>query len=462
MSIKYKIALLFAALATLLFTIIGMSIYFFSVAERDLSFNKRLKNRALSTAKVYAGMQDSNYTMLKKMDAFAVASLLNKSVTITRDNNTPEYLYSDKQGDSMYLTQAVIEEAKNNFEYYFTYHNKKAVAIYHGDSTNNFIVAVAAQDIDGREFIEQLKRILFLSLGLLILLSFITGIIFAKSLIRPMAQITAEVNLITSNNFSRRIKITNSGDELSRLANTFNNLLDRLEESFSVQRRFISNASHELSTPLTSISSQLEVALQKERTVLEYKRVMQSIYEDTRDMQLLTHSLLDIAKTGSHGGIDLLEIRLDEVLFKVVTDLRRQRPEYKVELDFDVFPDDENLLSVYGNSNLLYIAIKNIIENGCKYSDNKKALVTVSFNKNEILIKVLNNGDVISEADIQNIFQPFFRASSALQKPGFGLGLTLTKRILSLHKGTIEVESIVESGTTFLISIPNNSPLSKQ
>lgn len=462
MSIKYKIALLFAALATLLFTIIGLSVYFFSVAERDLSFNKRLKNRALSTAKVYAGIQDSNFTMLKKMDAFGVASLLNKSVTITRYNKTPEYLFSDKQGDSMYLTPAIIEQTKNNAEYYFTYNNRKAVAIYHGDNTDNFIVAVAAQDVDGREFIEQLKKILFLSLGLLILLSFITGIIFAKSLIRPMAQITAEVNLITSNNFSRRIKITNSGDELSRLANTFNNLLDRLEESFSVQRRFISNASHELSTPLTSISSQLEVALQKERTALEYKRVMQSIYEDTRDMQLLTHSLLDIAKTGAHGGIDLLEIRLDEVLFKVVTDLRRQRPEYKVELDFDIFPDDEKLLTVYGNSNLLYIAIKNIIENGCKYSDNRKALVTVSFNKHEILIKVLNNGDVISEADIQNIFQPFFRAPSALQKPGFGLGLTLTKRILSLHKGTIEVESIAESGTTFIITIPNNSPLSMQ
>jgi len=367
MSIKYKIALLFVALATLLFAIIGLSIYFFSVAERGHSFKTRLKNRALSTARVYAGMQDSNYTMLKKMDAYAVASLLNKSVTITRLDSRPGYLYSDNPGDSMYLSPEIIEEAKNTNEYYFTYHNKKAVAIHYPEGNDNFIIAVAAQDVDGHEFIYQLKRILFLSLGLSILLSFITGIIFAKSLIKPMAQITAEVNLITSNNFSRRIKIASSGDELSRLANTFNNLLDRLEESFAVQRSFISNASHELSTPLTSVSSQLEVALQKERTAEEYKSVMQSIYEDVRDLQLLTHSLLDIAKTGSQGGIDLLEVRLDEVLLKVVTDLRRQNPVYKVELDFDIFPDDEKLLTVYGNSNLLYIAIKNIIENGCKY-----------------------------------------------------------------------------------------------
>lgn len=461
MSIKYKIALLFAVLVTLLFTIIGISVYLFSVAERDHSFNNRLKNRALSTARVYAGIKDSNYAVLKKMDAYAVASLLEKSITISGYNNTPDYLFSDKPGDSMYLAPDVIEQTKINDEYYFKYRNKKAIAIHHMDSTANFIVAVAAQDVDGYEFIAQLKKILLLSLGLSMLLSFATGIIFAKSLIRPIAQITAEVNLITSNNFSRRIKINNSGDELSGLAITFNSLLDHLQESFSIQRRFISNASHELSTPLTSVSSQLEVTLQKERTPEEYKDVLQSIYEDVKELHLLTHSLLDIAKTGSQGGIDLLEVRLDEVLLKVVSDIHRQNAAYKIGLDFEEFPDNEKLLTVFGNGNLLYIALKNIIENGCKYSENKKALVKASFNKNDITVKVFNDGDIISEADIQNIFQPFFRASSAIQKPGFGLGLTLTKRILSLHKGTIEVESIPEDGTSFLITIPNSSSFSE-
>ncbi len=458
MSIKYKIALLFAALVTLLFTLIGLSVYFFSLAEKDHTFKTRLKNRAMSTARVYAGIKDSNYAVLKRMDAYAVASLVHKSITITRYNSIPDYQFSDKPGDSMYLSPEVIEQTKMNDEYYFKYGNKKAVAIHHLDSTSNFIVAVAAQDVSGREFIEQLKRILLLFLGLSILLSFATGIIFAKSLIRPMAQITAEVNLITSNNFSRRIKINNSGDELSRLASTFNTLLDNLQESFSIQRRFISNASHELSTPLTSVSSQLEVSLQKDRSAEEYKSVMLSIYDDVKELQLLTHSLLDIAKTGSEGGIDLQEVRLDEVLLKAIADTHRQNKDYKIELNFEAFPEEEKLLTVFGNSNLLYIAIKNIIENGCKYSDDKKALVTVSFNKKEIVITVFNNGDVISEADIQNIFQPFFRASSSLQKPGFGLGLTLTKRILSLHKGKIEVQS-GSGGTFFFITIPNTSIL---
>jgi signal transduction histidine kinase len=455
MSIKYRIAFFFASLVTLLFAIISVSVYFFSVTERNNLFKTRLKNRALSTARVYAEIHDSNYVVLRRMDAYAAASLYDKSITITGYNNEPQYQFSDKPGDSLYLTSKMVEQAKINDEFYFSYEGKKAIAIHHLDQEANFIVAVAARDLDGKEYLAQLKEILWLSLGLSVILSFATGLVFAKSLIRPMAQITGEVNLITSNNLAQRIKINHAGDELSKLAITFNNLLDRLQDSFAIQRRFISNASHELSTPLTSVSSQLEVALQKNRSTEEYQEVLQSIREDIKELQQLTHSLLDIAKAGSHGGIDLAEVRLDEVLLKAMTDIQKQHKKFKVRFDFNVFPEEEKLLTVFGNSNLLYIALKNIIENGCKYSDDGQSYVTVDFNKTAISIKVFNEGDVISEADIQNIFHPFFRADSALPKPGFGLGLTLSKRILSLHKGNITVESSPEKGTLFIIDLPN-------
>ncbi|MEI9957770.1 MAG: HAMP domain-containing sensor histidine kinase [Ferruginibacter sp.] len=228
-----------------------------------------------------------------------------------------------------------------------------------------------------------------------------------------------------------------------------------MQASFATQRRFISNASHELSTPLTSVSSQLEVAMQKDRSQEEYKLVMQSIYEDVKELQLLTRSLLDIAKTGPEDSIDLATVRLDEILFKVISDVQKQNKTFKVLLNFDEFPEDENLLTVFGNANLLYIAFKNIVENGCKYSDDNKSTVTAAFNKMDIIIKTTNTGDVISSTDLENIFQPFFRADSAQAKQGFGLGLTLAKSILSLHKGVITVESSVEKGTIFTIVVPN-------
>jgi signal transduction histidine kinase len=455
MSIKYKIALLFALLVTIILVILSVSVYFFSAREREKSFKIRLKNRALSTARVYSGINDKNFSVLQKMDAAAVASLYNKSITIAANNDSHEYMFSDNIGDSLYLSKDIIEKTKINNEFFFTYKNKNAIAVHHIENNSNFIVAVSASDIDGQEYLRQLKKILLISMILAVVLSFYAGIVFAKTLIRPIIRTIGEVNLITSNNLSQRIKINKAKDELTKLAQTFNHLLDRLQDSFAIQRRFISNASHELSNPLTSISSQLEVAMQKNRTPQEYKEVMKSLLEDIKELQLLTRSLLDIAKTGSQGSIDLDQVRLDEVLFKVVSDIKKQNPAYKIQMNFDTFPADEQLLTVFGNANLLYIALKNVIENGCKYSDDNQSAIVAFFNQTGIVIKVSNSGDVIAEADIQNIFQPFFRTETVQQKPGFGLGLTLTKRILFLHKGTINVESNPETGTIFTLQFPN-------
>ena len=188
----------------------------------------------------------------------------------------------------------------------------------HEDVSNNFVIAIAALDLDGKESLKQLQKILLLALALAAALSWLAGLIFARNIIRPIKRITGEVNLISSNDLSQRIKINEASDELTQLAATFNHLLDRLEDSFTIQRRFISNASHELSTPLTSISSQVEVAMQKNRSPEEYREVMQSVHEDIQELQQLTRSLLDIAKTGSQGSLDLFLLELNEHCFSLL------------------------------------------------------------------------------------------------------------------------------------------------
>jgi signal transduction histidine kinase len=263
------------------------------------------------------------------------------------------------------------------------------------------------------------------------------------------------VNDISSQNLSTRLHTGESHDEMNQLANTFNELLDRLQGSFTSQRRFISNASHELSTPLTSISSQLQVALQRDRSTDEYRQVIQSVQEDVEQMLQLTKSLLEIAKTGSQGSIELTEVRIDEVLFKVMADVLKINSAYHVDLNFSELPEDDNSFLVFGNGDLLYISFKNIVENGCKFSEDHRSMVDLSFRNNEWIIEVKNKGDVIAEQETEHIFQPFYRSPSASNVPGFGLGLALARRIVALHKGHIKVVSDLISGTTFSISLPS-------
>ncbi|MBC7826232.1 MAG: sensor histidine kinase, partial [Chitinophagaceae bacterium] len=97
----------------------------------------------------------------------------------------------------------------------------------------------------------------------------------------------------------------------------------------------------------------------------------------------------------------------------------------------------------------------NVVENGCKYSPDHVSIVNLTFPENKVVIEVKNKGDIIAEEEIENIFQPFYRSANIGQAKGFGLGLALAKRIISLHKGRIEVQSDIIAGTVFTITLPS-------
>lgn len=453
MKIRHKTTLLFTLLVTAILLILNIFIYYSTSSERKDFFRKRLKSRASNNAQVYDFFGDSSITMLQRIDSGTLVILPQKTVAIY--DSTGKILYQYKANDSLHPLPepAILAEVKINHEDYFRDGEREGLALlYQGGQT--FTIVVAAYDADGRQRLSELKKLLILSLLIGMFVTIITGVVFSSQLVRPMKAIIDKVNDISSHDLSKRVPAGKSRDELTELASTFNSLLARLEESFATQRRFISNASHELSTPLTSISSQLQVTLQNERTASDYQQVLQSIQEDVDQMRQLTKSLLEIAKTGSQGNNELDELRIDELLLKVIADIKRLNPAYKATLEFPDMPMEEKQCMVFGNFDLLYSALKNIIENGCKYASDKTAIVKVSFTGDDINIHVFNHGDVITKQEAEQIFQPFFRGANAGDNEGFGLGLPLAKRILALHKGTINVQSAFD-GTEFIITLPS-------
>jgi len=453
--IKFKITALFTLLVTAILLLLSFSIYYFTSLERLESFKKRLKGRANNNAQLFTYFGDSSTTMLRRLDSGSTNTLEDKSVVIYNYLNQPVYEFNAQGVTTPALNMTMMEKARLTGESYFRINDRDAIAFHHTDSVNRIVVVVAAYDSDGWNRLSQLQKLLMTSLLIGIAAAALVGYLFSRQLLMPLTQIIREVTDISSQSLSHRIQAGSGHDELHQLANTFNELLNRLQDSFTTQRRFISNASHELSTPLTSISSQLEVTLQKERSAEEYQQVMQSIYEDVQQMRQLTKSLLEIARTGSQGTIELNEVRIDEVLFKVMSDVRKISPAYEVELHFGEFPEDEKKFLVFGNNDLLYSSIKNFVENGCKYSPDHLSWVNLSFNEDQVIIQVKNHGNVIAEEEMDHIFQPFYRTNAATHVKGFGLGLALAKRIISLHRGSINVLSDLNKGTIFTIQLPS-------
>lgn len=455
MKIRHKITLLFAFLVTAIMLLVSFSVYYFFALQRKEVFAKRLQSRASYNSQIYSIIGADNPEILRRVNMSASGLLPKKSVAIYDLQGKLLYQFNSQGSDSIVLPPGELTRIIGSEEYLFTIDKREAIGYFDPDSQRPKIVVVAAYDGDGWMRLGQLKQIFVVSLLVGILLSILLGYIFSRQLLAPITQMIEEVNDISSQNLATRIHAGKSQDEMNQLAETFNNLLNRLDESFTTQRRFISNASHELSTPLTSISSQLQVTLQRERSSEEYRSVMRSVLEDVQQMLQLTKSLLEIAKTGSQGGIELKEVRLDEVMFKAIADVRRISPSYRVDLNFGELPENDESYFVFGNSDLLYISIKNIIENGCKFSVDHTSMVDLSYRNNELKIEVRNQGDVIAENETENIFQPFYRSASTSKVPGFGLGLALARRIVNLHKGRISVNSNASTGTIFSIHLPS-------
>jgi len=172
-------------------------------------------------------------------------------------------------------------------------------------------------------------------------------------------------------------------------------------------------------------------------------------------MSKLTQTLLEFAKaSGSQGGLDIALVRIDEVLFRLPSEVSKTNKAYSVSFEFDQLPEEQDKLLVFGNEELLFTAIKNIVINGCKYSENQKVIIKLYIENEEIILIFQDKGIGIPEAELAHIFQPFYRVNDDRIKDGFGLGLSLASRIIKLHNGKIKASSKPGQGSLFTIYLP--------
>lgn len=456
MKIKFKIALLFTLLVTLIFLLLGTTVYYLSSLNRKSEFSQRLRNRALTSTRLLVELEEINRPLLKKIDSLTMNLLFEERISIYNDKNELFYSNRSEIADLLKPTTNLFEKIRKDKEYRFSIGTYEGVGIIYTEGTNNYVVVATAIDRTGRNALEQLKRILLLSGLAGIIITMLTGYYFSINLLRPLGQIITEMNEISFQNISQRIARSNRKDELNQLVKTFNSLLERLEASFNNQKSFIANASHELSTPLAAISSQLEVALLQNRSENEYKSVLASVQEDVVRLNNLVRKLLELAKAGAGKGISLEPVRIDEIMLSAVEEVNKLHPAYHVYFSFDEIPEEETLCYVYGNEELLFIAFKNIIENACKYSPSHTGWVYISIKPDKKIIRVKDEGIGMTPDEVQKVFEPFFRSQEAESiSDGLGLGLSMSSRIIRLHKGEITIQSEPGKGSMFTIILPS-------
>ena len=454
MKIRTRLTFRYTAITALVFILLMCIIYLITEQNRSRAFYHDLKREAITKAHLF---------LQNNVDSKTMQSIYNNNRAFIDEVEVAVYsinfkmLYNDAiKNDIIKETPTMIAQVRREGIIYFNVGKNQALAMLYKYNGKDYVVTAAAYDGYGlaeeRALEEALLVISIIGLSIL----YCVGWLLSRSALKPVSDIVDEAESITAVEIHRRLPVGNEKDELGELSVAFNSMLDRLEKAFESQKMFVSNVSHELRTPMAALIAEMELTLMKKRSQEEYEYAINNALIDSNRIVRLVRGLLDMAKTDyMPEQIKKEPTRLDELLLDARSIILKANPQFDVEIVFEQEADDDSFITVNGNSYLLTTAFRNIMENNCKFSEDKSSTVRISFWEKDAIIRFSDKGIGISKENVDKIFVPFYRGENRKYADGNGIGMALVKKIVDIHNGTIEVNSVQNEGTTFIISIPN-------
>ncbi len=304
------------------------------------------------------------------------------------------------------------------------------------------------------EIFNSLIYIFTIGIGVAIVVAGGVGMFLARKALYPVTEITSAARRIEAESLNERIDVAMPNDEIGMLATTINEMIERLEKSFSQIKQFTADASHELKTPLTIMKGEMEIALRSGDDLKYVKEALESSLEEVDRMSDIVNNLLDLTKIeAEREAAPIIPVQVDSVLTERFNAIKRVAAEKGVELVMV----KNSPLTVSGEPVRIGQLLSNLIDNAVKYTPGGGRVSVSSESENGFaLIRVIDTGVGISIEDQPYIFDRFFRVDKARTGGigGAGLGLSICSEIAESLKGTITIESEPGLGSTFTLRLP--------
>jgi heavy metal sensor kinase len=309
-----------------------------------------------------------------------------------------------------------------------------------------------------RELMEDIRDTFLWAIPIALLLSALGGYFLARKSLAPIASMASQARGMGAANLHQRLSVSNERDELGQLAQTFNQLLERLENSFLQQRRFMADASHELRTPVAILRGEAEVALSRaERSPAEYRETLAILREESQRLAHIIEDLFTLARADAgQYPLTLTQVYLDEVAAEALVRARSLAASKRINLTSAIEPN----LPLLGDESLLGRMLLNLLDNAIKYSP-PDATVTLACSRSgdKYVVSVSDNGPGIPKELQPRIFERFFRADQARSRSdgetgGAGLGLSIARWIAEAHQGQLTLTRSGYSGSAFTATLP--------
>ncbi len=458
MTIRTRLTFLYSsllAIVILMFSTATSGILNWTLRNQvDESLYKALND--MQSSALTSGSQNGNSWMAYKFN-----DLLSSGVFVqlwSHDEKSQEpYLYetSLSMGNDLALDSDVLDSRDPVYSdvYVRGAHLRVAASPLRigGDVYGYIQVATSLRTVDAA--IDRLLKIMLVSGAFTLLASLLLGDLLARRALKPIETIGETARQITAaDDLGRRIPNRGPQDEIGRLATTFNQTLERLEQLFNVQRRFVADVSHEMRTPLTSIQGNLDLM----RRIGYDEEAMEAIESESRRMARLVDDLLLLAKADA-GRLPLGHglVELDTLVLEVYNQALGLAQGVSVRLG------DIDQVQVMGDTDRLKQLLLNLVSNGLKYTpEGGSVTLLLAREGDQARVTVSDTGIGIPETDLPHIFDRFYRVDKARSRAqgGTGLGLSIAKWIADAHGGELSITSEIGSGTIVTVRLPLADP----
>lgn len=451
MKIERQITLYFS-ITTLIISGVGFTlIYFLFSANREEAFQLRQKQKVFITLDLIAKVKRADVELLDDVDMLTIHDLYDEKLLLF--NSSKQLIYSSLDDVPIPLSNDILSNLNSNNKWVEAKEGRyDIIGTYIEEGGKTFYGISKAYDKYGYAKLHFLGYVLALTFLCIVVIVIIISSFLASKITRPLAAVTQQIVDYNFENNCAPIRTSFPQDEVALLIRQFNKLMNRLNIVFSFQKHAVHHISHELKTPISVLVSNFE-KMENENDLSKVRAFIKSQKEGTKNLGDIINVLLEIAKTESGNVLKQDLIRIDELIFDIADELKILYEDFFFLVNYSTPVTNEDELKLFGNARLIKSALVNLMQNAILYSYERKSNIIIITGFDFIKIVIDNIGAPISEAESQLIFQHFFRGSNVKGKQGFGLGLVLVNRIVTLHGGSISYCSKGDLNS-FILTLP--------
>ena len=452
MSIRKKILLYFSATVICLLGVTLFFIYTLFYEYREEEFQQRQKHKITSTLKFLTEVKEEDEYIIQAMDRMSIHEFYDEKLLIFDHSKKQIYASIDDTliPDAEQII-AVLSSKKPWLEMKDGHYD--VIGMYMNHENRSYYGISKAFDSSGYSKLDFMRYVLwftFLAISLIVI--FISRYL-SRKITQSIVDITKKIHQYDFINNDAPIEIKHSENEVTVLAQQFNELMKRVKEATSFQKHAIHHISHELKTPISILVSNFErMEMQTDIDDLKIQIVNQK--EETKSLSEIIDLLLEISKAEMATNLPNGAIRVDELIFDIMDEISLLHPEFEFSLAYSGLSDDEEKLTVSGSMRLLKSVFMNLMLNSVRYSANDEAKVNMIVNEKDLVIEFINEGAIISKEEEKFLFNHFFRGENSKGKAGFGLGLVFIHKIIVQQGGSVTYSSLGTHTNVFTVQLP--------